>query len=52
MTRSEQETESIFWAALAIESPEERARHLNEVCGDLPVLRDVIDITTWDSFLA
>src|SRR4051794_23705448 len=28
------------------------AATLNEIRGELPLLRDVIDITTWDSFLA
>jgi serine/threonine protein kinase/tetratricopeptide (TPR) repeat protein len=39
MTRPEQQTESIFWAALAIELPEARARHLDEVCGGDEALR-------------
>jgi eukaryotic-like serine/threonine-protein kinase len=33
MTTPDQQTESIFWAALAIESSEERARHLDRACG-------------------
>src|SRR5262245_29439681 len=39
MSEANRRTESLFWSALAIASPEERARHLDEACGGDPQLR-------------
>src|SRR5262249_15360458 len=43
MMRSDPKTESIFWAALAIESAEERAQHLDRACGEDRRLRAQVE---------
>jgi serine/threonine protein kinase/tetratricopeptide (TPR) repeat protein len=39
MAEANPRTESLFWSALAIPSPEERARYLDQACGGDPQLR-------------
>jgi serine/threonine protein kinase len=43
MSEANQQTESLFSAALAIESPEERAKYLDQVCGSDQSLRARVD---------
>src|SRR5262245_54874067 len=39
MSEANPRTEALFWSALAISSPEERARYLEEACGGDQQLR-------------
>src|SRR5262245_36130318 len=39
MSEANPRTESLFWSALALESPAERARYLDQACGSDPLLR-------------
>ena len=39
MPEANPRTESLFWSALAIASPEERGRYLDQACGGDPQLR-------------
>src|SRR5262249_11615079 len=39
MSEANLRTESLFWSALALSSPEERARYLDQACGGDPQLR-------------
>jgi hypothetical protein len=39
MPEANPRTESLFWSALALESPAERARYLDQACGSEPLLR-------------
>ena len=43
MAEAHPRTESLFWSALALPSPEERARYLAEVCGGDPQLRGQVE---------
>src|SRR4051812_7896215 len=43
MMRSDEKTESVFWAALAIKSAEERVRHLDQACGADRLLRAQVE---------
>src|SRR5262245_36973097 len=43
MSEANPRTESLFWSALAISSPEERARYLDRSCGDDQQLRGRIE---------
>ncbi|MSR56777.1 MAG: hypothetical protein EXS05_03790 [Planctomycetaceae bacterium] len=43
MPQARCDTESIFWEAMAIESPAERARFMERACGDDPRLRTDIE---------
>jgi serine/threonine protein kinase len=43
MAEANANTESVFWSALAISSPEERARYLDQSCGNDQRLRNQID---------
>src|SRR5947208_5719892 len=43
MSEPKPRTESLFWSALAVPSPEERARYLDEVCGDDQQLRRQVE---------
>jgi eukaryotic-like serine/threonine-protein kinase len=43
MAQSQANTESIFWEALALETPDERARFLDEACGGDAALRGQIE---------
>src|SRR5262245_8585863 len=43
MAEADARTESLFWAALALPSPEERARYLDRSCGGDPQLRGRVE---------
>src|SRR5262245_24951409 len=43
MSEPKPRTESLFWSALAIPSPEERARYLDQACAGAPQLRGQIE---------